>query len=305
MSFAAVARHIASGRNSDWPDGTRAVTTNVTLPKVNRGEISITFINHATLLVRSFDTAVLTDPVWSTKVGPFPWAGPKRAVEPGIAMSRLPHVDAVVISHNHYDHLDLPTLIQLKEHSNPVFVVPLGNAGVIREHVSENVIELDWWASYKVGEGSSILLTPSRHNSGRGLFDRDESLWGSYAIFLGGKNYVYFAGDTAYSSHFSEIYRRLGNPTIALLPIGAYEPNERMREFHMNPKEAVQAHIDLKSRTSVAMHFGAFNLTAEAIDAPARDLKQAIAHNPESLPFRMLAEGETLSIKLSDKGAKR
>lgn len=291
-------RHVAFGRNSDWPDEIRPASARTITP-VPPKHIRVTFVNHATLLLEFNGVAILTDPVWSTRVGHFSWAGPKRATEPGIPFERLPRITAVVVSHNHFDHLDLPTLRRLKAAFDPLFFVPLGVAALIQGEVSAKVKELDWWDLHRE-EKFAVVLTPARHNSRRGLFDRDKTLWASYAIFANAKDYIYFAGDTAYGDHFKTIRQRLGAPKVALLPIGAYEPNEKMRHAHVNPAEAVEAHRDLGSPRSIAMHFGTFNLTAEAIDAPPRDLAAALEN--ARIPyekFEALLEGDYRDIALS------
>lgn len=300
MGALAMARHVMFGRNSNWPGEMRPVGQQEA-PALKADTIRITFINHATLLIEFGQVAILTDPVWSTRVGPYAWAGPRRATEPGIAFEHLPRITAVVISHNHFDNLDLPTLRRLKTAFDPQFIVPLAVADLIHSEVSPRVTELDWWQPFS-GAGYKVVMTPARHNSRRGLFDQDKTLWASYAIFADKTHFVYFAGDTAYGGHFREIRQRLGTPVAALLPIGAYEPNEIMRHAHVNPAEAVRAHRDLGSPLSIAMHFGTFNLTAEDIDSPAKDLLTASENAKlKSGEFVVLREGDYRDIRTKEK----
>src|SRR6185503_7337082 len=178
---------------------------------------------------------VLTDPVWSERVSPVSWAGPKRVRPPGLAFEQLPRIDVVLISHNHYDHLDLDTLRRLERAHQPLFVTCLGNRAFLAQHGLGRVTELDWWDTAPVGSGR-VLCTPAQHWSGRGLSDRNRTLWGGFVIELADRT-VYFAGDTGYCAQFAEIRSRYGVVDVALLPIAAYKPRWFMREQHMNPDE--------------------------------------------------------------------
>lgn len=260
----------------DWQTQT-APKYIVGLSTLASGVIDVTFIGHDSFLVRTGNRSVLFDPVFSEYASPFSWIGPKRKRPPGVKFEQLPKIDVVMISHNHYDHMDIPTLQLLAERDAPLFVVPLGNAYFLHEAGIKNVIELDWWQSRVLAEDLEVTLTPAQHFSSRGLFDRNKSLWGSYMLRMGGKR-IYFAGDTGYSDHFKEIRKRTGPPDVALLPIGAYEPYSFMHSLHMNPDDAVRAHRDLQARKSLGMHFGTFQLTTELQDQPANDLAQALDH---------------------------
>jgi L-ascorbate metabolism protein UlaG (beta-lactamase superfamily) len=203
------------------------------------------------------------------------WAGPKRIHLPGIAFEDLPHIDVVLVSHNHYDHMDKNTLIQLHEKFKPVFLVGLGDKAHLESWGIQNVTELDWWESLKIKD-FTFNYTPAQHFSGRTLGDRYESLWGGFMIQTPENKNIYFVGDTGYASFFKDIQNRFKNIDVALIPIGAYEPRWFMKNMHVNPEEAVLAHIDLKSKKSFGMHFGTFQLTAEKLDAPSEDLKSAL-----------------------------
>jgi L-ascorbate metabolism protein UlaG (beta-lactamase superfamily) len=256
-------------------------------------DIAITFINHATFLIQTGGIAILTDPVWSKRVSPVAWAGPRRARNPGVPFEDLPRIDLILLTHNHYDHLDIATLKRLRRSFSPTIVVAAGDARVVGPLGFEDLRELDWWNETTIGEELKITFVPAQHSSARGLRDRQRSLWGGYVIHSRGSR-IYFSGDTGYSTHFSDIKLRLGSPDIAMLPIGAYEPRWFMQPIHMNPSEAVRAHGDLGARHSIAMHFGTFQLTPEAIDQPLIDLRDALLQSGLSdQEFATLREGET------------
>ncbi len=261
--------------------------------ELGRDEIALTFVNHATFLIQLPHLNILTDPMWSDKVGPGNVAGPKRVRAPGVELEKLPDIDLVIISHNHYDHLDVRTLKKLNHMFSPKVLVPLGNKNKIISIGIEKVQELDWWESVNFGGGTHITFTPTQHSSRRGLFDRDRSLWGGYFI-RDGKRSLYFDGDGAYSTHYAEIKKRLGSPDIALLGIGAYLPRWFMKPIHMDPREAVAAHKDLGAKLSIGMHHGTFQLSSEGFDQPPKDLKKALETAGVSQDrFITLQEGET------------
>lgn len=252
---------------------------------------NFTFINHATFLIQTQELTILTDPVFSLRVSPVSFVGPKRVRQPGVAIDRLPPVDVVLISHNHYDHMDLPSLLDLDARFHPLFIVPLKNRDFLVKKGLQNVVELDWWQTHKV-KNTSFTLTPSLHWSSRSLFDKYETLWGSFMVSFEGFKF-YFAGDTGYSEHFRDVKVRLGSPDVALLPIGAYEPRWFMKKHHMNPLEAVAAHKDLKAGQSYGMHFGTFQLTDEGIDDPVSELRKALG---DVKNFNVLDQGEGRSF---------
>ena len=292
-SFFFLAKHIMFGRNGQWPDDILEPEADLALSKdLNENQVAVTFVNHATLLVQFKGYNVLTDPVWSKRVGPFSWAGPLRARKPGIPFDKLPKIDVVVISHNHYDHLDLPTLDKLEAKFHP-----LGDKDLLSSRNYQQVFELDWWQSKAFGK-LKVVFTPAQHNSGRSLFDADESLWGGCMLQHNHHN-IFFAGDTAYEKHFKEINKRLGNTDIAMLPIGAYLPKKNMQPFHTNPAEAIQAQLDLKARVAIAMHYGTFQLSNEDFDSPINDLKAALKkRNLPNDSFLALPEGKTKIFQL-------
>ncbi|HEY2229341.1 MAG TPA: MBL fold metallo-hydrolase [Xanthobacteraceae bacterium] len=256
-------------------------------------EVAITFVNHATFLIQTGGTTILTDPIWSERASPFRRIGPKRVRRPGVAFAELPPIDVVLLSHNHYDHLDIATLARLRRRCDPAVLAAAGDARLVGPLGFKSVRELDWWDAIEIGDGLKITFVPAQHFSARGLFDRQKSLWGGYMIERL-RQCIFFGGDSGYSSHFTDIRARLGAPDLALLGIGAYEPRWFMQPMHMNPAEAVRAHRDLGSRQSIGMHFGTFQLSAEAIDQPQADLRRALIESglAES-EFITLHEGET------------
>jgi len=266
---------------------------------------AITWIGHATMLAQLGGLNLITDPVFSERVSPVSFAGPKRANAPGLALNELPHIDVVLISHNHYDHLDDPSVRALNRQAGgpPLFVVPLGIKAWMARRDITNVVELDWWQSHRVataGGSAELVLTPVQHWSGRGLNDELETLWGGFAVFAPDQH-LFFSGDTAYSKDFVDIRERFktrqadgGGFDIALIAVGAYEPRWFMRSQHVNPAEAVQIHRDLNAKRSVGIHWGTFELTDEPLDEPPKQLAEARrAAGLTDDAFSVMALGET------------
>ena len=264
-------------------------------PPLEGSAAVVTFVGHATFLIQTPAANILTDPMWSERAGPFNLVGPRRVRQPAVRFEDLPPISVVLLSHNHYDHCDLATLRRLAGRFNPTVVAPLGNSRLVRSAGIRNVRELDWWDE-TTAAGLSLMLTPAQHFSARTPFDRNRALWGGFAVSAPGAR-IYFAGDTAYASFFADVRSRFGPIDLALLPIGAYEPRWFMHVVHMNPAEAMQAHLDLDAAQSVGMHFGTFQLTTEGIDDPLRALSQA--RTERGVPpdrFRTLEFGESLRL---------
>ena len=235
---------------------------------------SLTWVGHATLLVQLGHVTFLTDPVWSDTASPISFAGPRRHVPPGISLDDLPAIDFVVISHNHYDHLDLSTLEALAGRDPDTrFYVPLGNAKLLREADISNVEELDWGESVDHA-GVQVTCLPTQHWSKRGLTDDRRALWSSWAVTAEDRRF-YFAGDSGAFDGFGAIGEALGPFDLAALPIGAYEPVAMMKPFHLNPEEAVEAGRALRAQRLVGMHFGTFDLTDEPLDEPPTRFRRA------------------------------
>ncbi len=284
---------MARERRVTWPSWVENSATPKLPEKTNHDEIILTFVNHATFLIQVNGINILTDPVWSKRASPVSWAGPARVRKPGIAFEDLPNIDIILISHNHYDHLDVETLRRLNKQFSPKILVPIGDKALMNSIGCKDAVELDWWESLTIKSGFHITFAPAQHQSGRSFRDRQKSLWGSYMIVAGSRR-IYFGGDSGYSSHYTEIRKRLGSPDLALLGIGSYEPQWFMRAIHMNPAEAVIAHRDLGSKQSIGMHFGTFQLSSEAIDQPQKDLRTAVAATDISeTEFITLDVGET------------
>jgi L-ascorbate metabolism protein UlaG (beta-lactamase superfamily) len=289
-------RWVATSRRRRWPSGlTNPVPAQIPVG-LPPAALAATFINHASFLLQIGSVNLVTDPVYSERVGPANLGGPKRTRPPGVPFADLPDVHVVLLSHNHYDHLDLATLRRLRERSEPLVVTPLGNGRLLRRKGFARVIELDWWERTALPEGIELMLTPAQHFSSRQIFDRDHTLWGGFVISAGQRR-IYFVGDSGYGEHFQEIGRRVPEIDLALIPIGAYEPRWFMRYAHVNPDEAVRVHLEVRARLSVGMHFGTFQLTDEAIDDPPRALQEALRRHGVSPENFLVPEfGQTVVV---------
>jgi L-ascorbate metabolism protein UlaG (beta-lactamase superfamily) len=257
--------------------------------EVAKGAMRVTFINHATTLIQLDGVNVLTDPIYAERASPFDFAGPKRVRPPGIRFEDLPPIHAVVISHNHYDHMNLATLLRIANQWPGVRIfVGLGIKPFLESKGLTNVVELDWWEKRELGS-ITINSVPNQHFSNRGLFDSDGTLWTAW-VFEGANGRAYFGGDTGYGPHFAKVSEKLGPMRLAVVPIGAYKPEWFMSPVHMSPKEAVQAVIDLKASMAVPMHYGTFNLADDGETEPVEALEAAVKALPA--PFVVLGFGE-------------
>ena len=296
-SLREVLRWRLQGERAAWP---RRVSDPAYAPPpsaVPSDAAAISFINQASFLIRLPGAVVLTDPIFSRRCSPLSWAGPARVRPPGIALADLPRPDVVLLSHNHYDHMDLASLRELRRRHAPRFVTMLGNARTLTK-AGIAATELDWWQEVAAGT-LRLTATPARHFSARTPFDRNRALWGGFMVRCDAGQ-ILFAGDSGDGPHWRDIRTRLGAPDVALLPIGAYEPRWFMASVHMNPAEAVRAHLTLGARCSVGMHFGTFQLTDEAIDAPLRALdaaREAAGLRPDA--FTAHGFGETRLYRLA------
>src|SRR5437867_4847588 len=258
-------------------------------PRVNGNALRVTLVNHSTVLLQQRGSNILTDPIWSERASPLSWIGPRRRRKPGVSFEDLPSIDAVLISHNHYDHLDLPTLRRLAARGDSTFIVPARGARLLRSENIGPAHEMDWGESLSL-PGFTIHCVPALHFSSRRLYDRNVTLWCGYVIECQ-ERLVYFAGDTGFG-HFAQIRERFGSPRLALLPIGAYEPRWFMSPVHMAPDEAVRAHEILAAKTSIAIHHGTFQLTDEGIDTPKEQLIACAQHES----FQVLRNGQFADI---------
>jgi L-ascorbate metabolism protein UlaG (beta-lactamase superfamily) len=257
--------------------------------RVGRGDLRITFVNHATALIQMDGLNVLTDPIWSERCSPLSWAGPRRHRPPGIRFEDLPPIDVVLISHNHYDHLDLPTLQRLASTHHPRVVTGLGNGALLAASGIPGAVELDWGQEAGLSSEVRVVAVPARHTSARGFGDRDRTLWVGFVV-VGPGGPVYFAGDTGFGPHFDEIRRRFGPPRLAVLPIGSFRPEWYMAPVHMSPADALRAHHALGARTSVGVHFGTFALTDDGETEPPARLAALLEQDPQR--FWILGFGE-------------
>ncbi|MBU8898938.1 hypothetical protein DRW03_25525 [Corallococcus sp. H22C18031201] len=258
--------------------------------RVGPGALRVTFINHATVLLQADGLNVLTDPIYSERPSPVSWLGPKRRRPPGIRFEDLPPIDVVVVSHNHYDHLDLPTLRRLEAAHHPRFIVGLGNKALLEAEGFAHVEELDWWQTSAVGSGFTVTCVPARHRSNRGLTDGRGTLWAGYVLSTSGGP-VLFAGDTGFGPHFEDISARFGPMRLAVLPIGAFRPR-MLHSVHMGPEDALRAHHALHAQVSVAMHYGTFALALDGQDEARHLLWRLAARDPERPEFWTLGFGE-------------
>jgi len=275
-------------QRTPWPASVPLTPQPPPPARVEAGRAAVTFVGHSTFLIRTASRVLITDPVFTSHAGPFGRIGPRRVRPPAVPSSALPPVDLVLLSHNHYDHLQPSSLRLFRERAS--YVATLGLLALLpgrRRH------ELDWWQTVTI-DGAEITAVPAQHFSARATWDRNRTLWCGFVVRVDGVT-MSFAGDTGYAGHFAEIAARFPSIDVALLPIGAYEPRWFMTPMHMNPEDAVRAHRDLAPRLSIGMHFGTFQLTDEAIDEPLRALERArAAAGVSPAAFRVLDFGATV-----------
>ena len=259
-----------------WERDLTRIDTPLPPARADDGILIVTFINHATVLIQVGGLNILTDPIWSGRASPVQAVGPQRFRAPGMRFQDLPLVDLVLVSHNHFDHMDEDTLARLAEDHDPLFVVPLANCRYLERFGVERCRELDWWEVHEAAGGVSIHAVPARHWARRSIADTNRSLWSGFVI-RSDQHRIYFAGDTGMGGHFKEIRERLGTPDLAILPIGAYLPRWFMSAQHIDPGEAVMAHRILGAKESMAIHFGTFRLADDGQQQPVLDLAEAMA----------------------------
>jgi L-ascorbate metabolism protein UlaG (beta-lactamase superfamily) len=285
-----------TGRRERWPRPVPVASGDTPPSRVGRGELFYLVVNHATVLIQTDSLNMLTDPIWSKHPSLVSWAGPRRSHLPGITLDQLPPIDLVLLTHNHYDHMDIPTLKRLADRDNPMMVAGLGNARTLTRHSLINIKELDWWGKTRVSD-VTVHFTPARHFCRRGLFDYNRSLWGSFVIETS-RGPLFFAGDTGYGVFFEHIYHRFGPMALAFVPIGAYRPRWMMGSVHLDPEEAWQVHRVLAARRSVGIHFGTFQLTDEGMGEPAaRIQKIATADIDQTGEFVVPRFGELVVVQ--------
>jgi L-ascorbate metabolism protein UlaG (beta-lactamase superfamily) len=304
---AELARWQLSRHRGAWPDSA-AIAAPAPPRRVSGGEVRVTMVNHATVLLQLDSLNILTDPVWSARVGLEGTLGVKRHRPPGIPFDSLPPIDIILISHDHYDHMDLPTLMRLQRRYHPRIITGLGNPGYLASQGVQGAEQLDWWQSAQLGAGVRVTAVPARHWSGRSLSDRYERLWEGFVI-EGARDTVYFAGDTGWGRMYAELHAHWSRFTLALLPIAPFRPRWYMARKHLSPDDAVRVAIATRSATMIPMHWGTFELgddgESEAVDTlrsvvsklPARCRPHlVILRNGESTSLSPLDDSDSLTL---------
>jgi L-ascorbate metabolism protein UlaG (beta-lactamase superfamily) len=283
------------GGRMAWADWVPSPYADYPPARVDGSALRASFVGHASLLIQTAGLNILIDPVWSERVSPIDFVGPKRVNAPGIAFEALPKIDVVLVSHNHYDHLDIATLSRLAAVHRPRVIAPLGNDAVMRAHDPAIAAEaFDWGDRVALSSDVTVTLAPMRHWSARGVLDRNKALWAAFVLATPAGR-IYHVGDSGYGDgyRFREASALYGPIRLAILPIGAYEPRWFMRDQHMDPDESVKALLDCGAEYALAHHHGTFQLTDEAIDAPVTGLTAALAHKGiEAARFRTLKPGQ-------------
>lgn len=292
---------MTSERGAWQAERTDAPTT-VPEPRLDATKNRVTFINHATTLIQTAELNILTDPVWADYAGLFDRIGPKRVRPAGVKEQDVPPIDVILLSHNHYDHLDISTMKRMAARFKPMIVVPLGVKAYLEENgVEGTIVELDWWGVHHFslrGQSVEFHSVPAQHFSGRGVSDRNATLWCGYVIKnLQTTDEIYFVGDSGYGNHFKRIGEKFQNIKLALIPIGAFRPRWFMSPVHIAPDEAVKVHQDVHSRQSIGIHFGTFPLADDGEDEPIQELTKALKQaNIEPSAFRALDFGGQLDF---------
>jgi len=272
--FKSIFEYMFKRQPDKWPSPYEDFVRSEPLPVPNKDDIQYTFVNHSTFLIQHQGLNILTDPIWSKRCSPFQFMGPARTRPPGLKFEDLPPIDLVLVSHNHYDHLDKPTIKKLNQKHNPQYITPLGVGNVIKKWGGEKITEIDWWQSTNFKD-LEIKALPANHFSSRGMFDRDTTQWAGFSILSNNKK-IYYVGDTGYSDVFKLIGEKEGPFDLSFIPIGAYLPKWFMSPIHVCPEESVMIHNDVGSKKSVAMHFGTFKLADDDPRRSNRELKEAL-----------------------------
>jgi L-ascorbate metabolism protein UlaG (beta-lactamase superfamily) len=267
-------------------------------PPRSSERLRVTFVNHSTFLLQLDGINILTDPIWSNRASPVNWAGPVRHRSPGILFSDLPPIDLVLLSHDHYDHMDIPTLRRLAQEHRPTIYTGLKNARVLARHGIGNVVELDWWQEAAARSDMWVTAVPAQHFSGRSPLSTDTTLWCGFVV-QGKDATIYFAGDTGAGPHIAEIAQHFPEIDLAIFPIGAFRPEWFMGEVHMSPSDAVQAHATVGAWVSVASHFGTFPLADDGDDEPIELLRKVLRNTDmRGTEFWVLGFGEGREVPM-------
>lgn len=293
--FRDVLRWLLEAPNHSWP---KQIEIQPAIPKAYMETLTVTMVGHSTVLIQINGLNLLTDPVWSDRVSPFRFTGPKRVCAPGVSLDDLPPIDAILLTHNHYDHCDIETLRHIHDRYRPLIITPLGNDIIIRKNLPDaHITTGDWGDCVTLGQ-AEIHIVPANHWSGRGLRDRRLALWCGFMIRAAGK-LIYFAGDTGYGtgSIFRTMRQQFGAPDLALLPCGAYDPRWFMAPQHVDPEEAIQIMCDLNAGTALGMHWGVFKLTDEARNDPSiRLAKELLSRRITPARFQPMQPGDVAQI---------
>ncbi|MDH6231433.1 L-ascorbate metabolism protein UlaG (beta-lactamase superfamily) [Mesorhizobium soli] len=298
-SFSALLKWQFGGGRAKWPASWPSPFPRTTPARaVSDGDLRVTMVGHASLLVQIEGINILTDPVWSARVSPLPFAGPKRVNPPGISFDELPQIHIVLLSHNHYDHLDLATLKRLQAKHDPLVITPLGNDTIVRSRAPEmRIVTGDWGDRFEF-DSIAVHIEPAHHWSARGTKDRRMALWSGFVVDSpSGK--IYFAGDTGFheGAHYRQMAEKHGGFRLAILPIGAYEPRWFMAPQHQNPDEAVRGMQLCNAAFAAGCHWGTFHLTNEPIDEPRAKLEQALDDQQIARErFRAMLAGEVWDV---------
>lgn len=280
-----------------WKKRALPYGSNKPIDRVYGAEIVVTFVNHATMLIQTEGLNILTDPVWSYRVSPFQFLGPARYMDPGIALEDLPPIDVVLLSHNHYDHLDIKALKRITQRDSSQIVTTLGNKKYLASRKILRVTELDWGETHEISKDVTVDCTPAQHFSARALSDRNNTLWAGFVLRTPHGN-IYFAADTGYGPFISKIQKAYPEGfRLAFLPIGAYEPRWFMHVVHMGPDDSLLMYKDLKVSQAIAIHLGTFDLGIDGQDVPANHLKKLLKEPRHAdVNFTVLQNGETVHI---------
>lgn len=287
------------GGRKKWPAEYPSPHKDTPPSAVNGGDLRVSFVGHATVLIQTNGLNILTDPVWSQRCSPVSWAGPKRVNQPGIDLDDLPKIDVILLSHNHYDHLDLVTLSKLKSQFDPLIVTPLGNDRILKNHDQNFKIAVgDWGDTVELDAATKVTFEPMHHWSARGMGDRRNALWAAF-VLRGPSGTIYHIGDTGFhdGKNYRAFHAKYGAPRLAILPFGAYEPRDFMKHQHQNPDEAVQGHKLCGAEFTLGHHWGTFQLTDESIEDQLEALDAARAkHGVDEGVFRALQPGQSWNV---------
>lgn len=288
-------------QSPQWPKWVEIPPHAPLAERVTGDKLTVSFINHATTLIQIAGLNILTDPIWSERCSPVSWMGPKRVHAPGIPFDELPPIDISLVSHDHYDHLDIATLRRLHERFLPDFYSGLNvGAYLQKKNKNFNTQDMQWWQTISIKNDVKLTFVPAQHWSSRGPLDFNRTLWGGFIITTP-LHTIYFSGDTGFGEHFQKIAEKFPHITLAILPIGAYEPRWFMQHVHINPEEAVLAHINLKARFSLGVHFNTFELSDEKYNQPIDDLHIALQkHGINPSNFLTLLPGQSWQINVEN-----